>query len=203
VNDTLSTVDHKTTGSVTQYIDTQAPSTLNAGTGNNAASGVSGNLGVNVAQGISNAQSNDVALASVDIGNVFGNAQIFNTQSSAGKAKINNVNMNASVGDGSLSGVTGNVGVNVASGVGNVQNNSLAGAVTTTNAGTAMTTAMVATDDNAQSATMSVQGKFQGTAMLGANTLAGASGNIGVNIAGGAGNLQHNGMAIAALRNGH
>jgi hypothetical protein len=203
VNDTLTTVDEKTTGSVTQYINTQAPGTLNAGTGSNAASGVSGNLGINIAEGIDNAQSNDVALASVDVGNVFGNAQIFNSQGSGGSAKINNFNLNASVGDGSLSHVTGNVGVNVASGIGNVQNNSLAGAVTTTNAGTAMTTAMVATDDNSQSANMAVHGQFQGTAMLGANTLAGASGNIGVNIAGGAGNLQHNGLAIAALNSGH
>ncbi len=204
VNDTLKTVDETTSGSVTQYVNTQAPGTLNAGTGNNAASGVSGNLGINVAQGIDNAQSNDVALASVDVGNVFGNAQIFNKQSSGGSAKINNFNLNASIGDGSLSGVTGNVGVNVASGIGNVQNNSLAGAVTTTkNAGSAVTTAMVAADENSQNANMAVRGQFQGTAMLGANTLAGASGNIGVNIAGGAGNLQHNGLAIAALNSGH
>jgi len=144
-----------------------------------------------------------VSLASVDIGNVFGNAQIFNNQTSSGMAKINNFNLNASIGDGSLSGVTGNVGVNVASGIGNVQNNSLAGAVTTTTPGNALTTAMVATDDNSQSASMAVKGQFQGTAMLGANALANASGNIGVNIAGGAGNLQHNGLAIAALNSGH
>jgi hypothetical protein len=203
VNDTLTTVDEKTVGHVTQYTNTQAPGTLNASTGTNAASSVSGNLGINIAEGIDNAQSNDVSLASVDVGNVFGNAQIFNTQSSGGSAKINNFNLNASIGDGSLSHVSGNVGVNVASGIGNAQNNSLAGAVTTTNAGTAKTTAMVATDDNAQSASLAVQGQFQGTAMLGANTLAGASGNIGVNIAGGAGNLQHNGLAIAALNSGH
>jgi hypothetical protein len=138
----------------------------------------------------------------VDVGNVFGNAQVFNTQASSGTAQINNFNLNASIGDGSLSGVTGNVGVNVASGIGNVQNNSLAGAVTTTKPGKAMTTAMVATDDNSQTASMTVVGQFQGTAMLGANSLAGASGNIGVNIAGGAGNLQHNGLAIAALNSG-
>ncbi len=163
----------------------------------------SGNLGINIAEGISNAQSNDVSLASVDIGNVFGNAQIFSTQSSSGTARINNFNLNASIGDGSLSGVTGNVGVNVASGIGNVQNNSLAGAVTTTKPGNALTTAMVATDDNSQTAGMTVTGQFQGTAMLGSNALANASGNIGVNIAGGAGNLQHNGLAIAALNSGH
>ena len=165
--------------------------------------GVQGNLGVNVAEGINNAQSNDVALASVDVGNVFGNAQIFNNQASAGKANVKNFNLNASVGDGSLASVSGNVGVNVASGIGNAQNNSLAGSVTTTNAGSARTTAMVATDNNVQNAGMAATGQFQGTASLGAGTLAHATGNIGVNIAGGIGNLQHNGMAIAAMNNGH
>lgn len=202
VNANLATTDVTTRGSVTQHINTQAAGTLTATTGANAANGVSGNLGINIAEGISNAQSNDTSLASVDIGNVFGNAQIFNAQSSGGTAHINNFNLNASIGDGSLSGVTGNVGVNVASGIGNVQNNSLAGAVTTTKPANALTTAMVATDDNSQTAGMTVTGQFQGTAMLGANALANASGNIGVNIAGGAGNLQHNGLAIAALNSG-
>jgi hypothetical protein len=203
VNDTLATTDEKTTGHITQVYDTRVAGTLNATTGTGAASGVSGNLGINIAEGIDNAQSNDTSLASVDVGNVFGNAQIFNTQSASGRAKINNFNLNASIGDNSLQGVSGNVGVNVASGIGNGQNNSLAGAVTTTNPGAAKTTAMVATDENSQSATMSVQGQFQGTAMLGAGALAGSTGNIGVNIAGGAGNLQHNGLAIAALNSGH
>ncbi|APA84202.1 hypothetical protein BJG93_01395 [Paraburkholderia sprentiae WSM5005] len=198
----MSSTDVTTRGSITQHIDNQAAGTLTATTGASAANNVSGNLGINIAEGISNAQSNDVALASVDIGNVFGNAQDFNTQSSSGNARINNFNLNASVGNGSLSGVTGNVGVNIASGIGNVQNNSLAGAVTTTNPREALTTAMNATDSNAQTAGMTVHGQFQGTASLGANTLYGASGNIGVNIAGGAGNLQHNGLAIAALNSG-
>lgn len=195
--------DVTTTGSVTQHIDTRKPGELNAGTGNNAASGVTGNLGVNVAEGISNAQSNDVALASVDIGNVFGNAQIFSSQSSSGKAAVNNFKLNATIGDGSLSNVSGNVGVNVASGIGNVQNNSLAGAVTTVNPAQVSTVAMLATDDNTQNAAAQAKGRFEGTALLGANTLHGSAGNIGVNIAGGVGNLQHNGLAIAALNNGH
>ncbi|MFX1672875.1 hypothetical protein PWR63_11455 [Paraburkholderia sp. A2WS-5] len=204
VNDTMKTVDDTTTGWVTNHIDTRKAATLDANTGNNAATGVTGNLGVNIAEGINNAQSNDVALASVDVGNVFGNAQIFNNQASAGTANVKNFNLNASVGDGSLASVSGNVGVNVASGIGNAQNNSLAGSVTTAkNAGSAQTTAMVATDNNVQNAGMTATGQFQGTASLGAGTLANASGNIGVNIAGGIGNLQHNGMAIAAMSNGH
>ncbi|GAB7535359.1 cell wall anchor protein [Burkholderia sp. 3C] len=193
----------ETSGSVTTVTDTRQAGTLTATTGSNAATGVKGNLGINVAMGIDNAQSNDVSLASVDIGNVFGNAQAFSTQSSAGHARIDNFVLNASLGDGSLAGVSGNVGVNVASGVGNVQNNSLAGSMTTTSAGQAKTVAMVATDDNTQLAGAQIDGRFVGTAMLGANTLTGATGNIGVNIAGGAGNLQHNGLAIAALNSGH
>ncbi|WP_433703871.1 cell wall anchor protein [Paraburkholderia sacchari] len=204
VHDTLNVVDEKTTGSLTHHTDTRKAATLDATTGDGAATGVTGNLGVNIAEGINNAQSNDVALASVDVGNVFGNAQIFNNQASAGKANVKNFNLNASVGDGSLASVSGNVGVNVASGIGNAQNNSLAGSVTTAkNAGSAQTTAMVATDNNVQNAGMTATGQFQGTASLGAHTLTGASGNIGVNIAGGIGNLQHNGMAIAAMSNGH
>ncbi|MDA0570166.1 cell wall anchor protein [Burkholderia gladioli] len=192
-----------TTGSLTFVTDTQQAGTLTATTGTNAATGVKGNLGINITEGIDNAQSNDVALASVDVGNVFGNAQIFSNQSSTGHASINNFILNASIGDGSLSQVSGNVGVNVSSGIGNVQNNSLAGSMTTVDAAHARTVAMVATDDNTQIANAQVNGRFVGTAMLGANTLTGATGNIGVNIAGGVGNLQHNGLAIAALNSGH
>ncbi|AHI63482.1 hypothetical protein [Burkholderia thailandensis] len=202
-NDTRSSVDVTKTGSVTQYVDTRQAGTLTATTGDKAATGVTGNLGVNVAEGIDNAQSNDVALASVDVGNVFGNAQIFSRQSSSGQARVNDFNLNASIGDGSLAAVSGNVGVNVASGIGNVQNNSLAGAMTTIDPAKAKTVAMIATDDNSQIASAQVSGRFVGTAMLGANTLTGATGNIGVNIAGGVGNLQHNGLAIAALNSGH
>ena len=193
------TTDVTVTGSVTNYINTQKPGDLTATTGSGAGSGASGNIGMNVAEGIDNAQSNDASLASVDQGNVFGNAQIFSTQSSGGHATINNFMLNASLGDGSLSGATGNVGVNIAAGVANVQNNSLAASTTNLKDGALpLAVAMVATDDNSQSANLSFQGSISGTAMIGANALQNATGNIGVNIAGGAGNLQHNGLAIAA-----
>ncbi|MGG1944331.1 hypothetical protein AB1286_05910 [Trinickia sp. NRRL B-1857] len=193
------TTDVTVSGSVTNYINTQAPGNLTATTGSGAGSGASGNIGMNVAEGVDNAQSNDASLASVDQGNVFGNAQIFSTQSSGGQATINNFMLNASLGDGSLSGVSGNVGVNIAAGVGNVQNNSLAASTTNLKDGAIpLAVAMVATDDNSQSANLGFQGTISGTAMIGANALQNATGNIGVNIAGGAGNLQHNGLAIAA-----
>jgi len=202
------TVDSKNvsvTGSVTDYINTQKPGDLTATTGANAGNGSAGNIGINVAEGIDNAQSNDASLASVDTGNVFGNAQIFSTQASGGHATINNFMLNASLGDGSLSNVSGNVGVNIAAGVANVQNNSLAASTTNLKDGAIpLAVAMVATDDNSQQANLGFQGSISGTAMIGAGALQNSTGNIGVNIAGGAGNLQHNGLAIAATNiSGH
>lgn len=193
------------TGSVTDYINTQKPGNLTATTGANAGSGSAGNIGINIAEGVDNGQSNDASLASVDTGNVFGNAQIFNAQSSGGTATVNNFLLNASLGDGSLSNVSGNVGVNIAAGVANVQNNSLAASTTNLKDGAIpLAVAMVATDDNSQSASLSFQGSISGTAMIGAGALQNSTGNIGVNIAGGAGNLQHNGLAIAATNiSGH
>jgi hypothetical protein len=187
------------TGSVTDYINTQKPGDLTATTGAGAGSGSAGNIGMNVAEGVDNAQSNDASLASVDTGNVFGNAQIFSSQSSSGTAKVNNFMLNASLGDNSLSNVSGNLGVNIAAGVANVQNNSLAASTTNLKDGSAsLAVAMIASDDNSQSAALSFQGSISGTAMIGAGALQNSTGNIGVNIAGGAGNLQHNGLAIAA-----
>jgi hypothetical protein len=98
------------------------------------------------------------------------------------------------------------VGVNIAAGVGNVQNNSLAASTTNlTDGKSPLAVAMVATDSNSQQADLSLQeGMISGTAMIGAGALQNSTGNIGVNIAGGAGNLQHNGLAIAATNiSGH
>ncbi|WP_341314688.1 hypothetical protein WN982_05120 [Paraburkholderia sp. IMGN_8] len=195
----LNKTDVDVTGRVTEHINTQKAGHLTATTGTGVGNGVSGNVGINIAEGVDNAQSNDASLASVDVGNVFGNAQVFNSQTSAGTAKINNFMVNASIGDNSLQGASGNIGVNVAAGIGNAQNNSLAASTTTVEAYHSSDVAMVATDQSSQMANLSFNGSFEGTAMLGNNTLQYSSGNIGVNIAGGAGNLQHNGLAIAAL----
>lgn len=199
---TVDSTNVSVTGAVTDHINTQKAGTLTATTGSNAAQNVSGNIGVNIAEGINNGQSNDAALASVDAGNVFGNAQVFNNQSSGGKANINNFNVNASVGDGSLQYASGNVGVNVASGISNVQNNSMA-ASTSTVSRNHSDAAMVATDSSTQMAGVQFNGSFEGTASLGQGALSHATGNIGVNIAGGAGNIQHNGLAIASMNTSH
>lgn len=182
---------------VTHYIDTRKPTDLTASVGSGALVDATGNIGVNIAAGIDNVQSNTVALASMVSGPVLGTAQIFSTQSSSGSGSIGDFNLVASVGDGALAGATGNVGVNVTSGLGNVQNNSLALSSTTVSSGGGGE--VIATDQNCQTADAKVTGGFMGSASLGMGALAGATGNIGVNIASGAGNLQHNGLAIAAV----
>lgn len=195
----LNTTNVTVSGTVTQHFDNQPLTELNATTGQGAlGGGASGNIGLNIAEGVNNSQSNDASLAAVDAGNVFGNAQIFNVQTASGHVNVKNYGLDASVGADTLKGATGNIGVNVASGVSNGQNNSLA-ASTTTGSKDVATYAMVATDQTSQSANTSFSGSFTGTAQLGAGALSGATGNIGVNIAGGVGNLQHNGLAIAAM----
>jgi hypothetical protein len=203
-------------GSVTQHIDTEKATTMSATIDSNALAGASGNVGVNMATGIDNAQSNDAALSNMDAGPVFGNAQIYSTQSSDGKAKVGDFNFAASVNSGVLAGASGNIGVNVASGLGNVQNNSLAVASTTTsgsggsmgpkgwgNSGSGDGGEAIASDQNCQTADAGVTGGFTGSSYLGNGALAGASGNIGVNIASGVGNLQHNGLSVASVTAGH
>ena len=197
-------------GSITQHIDTQKATDMSASIGGGALAGSSGNIGVNIATGVDNAQSNDAALSNMDVGPVFGSSQIYSTQASTGKAKIGDFNFISSVGAGALAGATGNVGVNVASGAGNVQNNSLSASATTdsgTNGGKGWSRGgksgdggeVIASDQNCQTADAAVSGQFTGSSLLGAGALAGATGNIGVNIASGVGNLQHNGLAVASV----
>jgi hypothetical protein len=191
------------TGSVTQHINTETPTVMSAGIGDGALKNANGNIGVNMATGVDNAQSNDAALSNMDVGPVFGSAQIYSTQSSDGKAKIGDFDFTASVGADVLKGATGNIGVNVASGVGNVQNNSLAASATTDSSSShhrgGKGGEVIATDQNCQTADAMVNGQFTGSSMLGAGALSNASGNIGVNIASGVGNLQHNGLAVASV----
>ncbi|MFL9991949.1 hypothetical protein SAMN05444172_1110 [Burkholderia sp. GAS332] len=193
------------TGSVTQHIDTEKATTMSAGVGKDALDTASGNIGVNISSGVNNAQSNDAALSNMDVGPVFGSAQIYSTQASSGSAKVGDFNFVASVGANALANATGNIGVNVASGAGNVQNNSLAASATTdsSTAGRGRDSMqggeVIASDQNCQTAAAGVTGEFTGSAMLGAGALNHADGNIGVNIASGVGNLQHNGLAVASV----
>lgn len=208
-HDTVSAGTVSVHGSVTQHINTEKPTVMSAAIGNGALQTANGNIGVNMATGVDNAQSNDAALSNMDVGPVFGTAQIYSTQASDGKAKIGDFDFTASVGSDVLKGATGNIGVNVASGVGNVQNNSLAASATTDSSSggglgwghskSGNGGEVIASDQNCQTADAAVSGNFTGSSMLGAGALSNASGNIGVNIASGVGNLQHNGLAVASV----
>ncbi len=107
---------------------------LSLGDGDNGASAsgdalrrASGNIGANIAAGVGNAQANDVALSSVDGNAVFASALVFNSQTTAvnggtdaGRAD-NQLFYTASVTNNVLQGASGNIGLNVAAGVGNAR----------------------------------------------------------------------------------
>jgi hypothetical protein len=165
-----------------------------------ALSDASGNIGANVAAGVGNAQANDVALSSVDGQRVFASAQIFNSQATAANGGTDDGSpddqlfYDATVTDNALSDASGNIGLNVAAGVGNAQTNALAASVNSSG------TIAKASADSQQFTLLNVlaaECDLDNAALLSGSALSGAIGNIGVNVAAGVGNAQHNGLAIA------
>lgn len=174
---------------------------MEASVEDNALSGAFGNIGANIAAGVGNAQANDAAISSIDAGDVFASAAVFNNQASGANigsdfpsGPDNQLFYDASVGDDVLSAASGNIGLNVAAGVGNAQTNALAASVNTSGL---VANASADSDQNSLFNFLVVLEDLDATATLDGNALAGAVGNIGVNIAAGAGNLQHNGLSIA------
>lgn len=107
-------------------------STNTASVGNDAMNGASGNIGANVAAGDNNQQANDAALAASDAADVFGQAAAFSAQSASYNGVTNSGSPNnASLDGNALNGATGNIGINVAAGNMNAQQNSLAAASNT------------------------------------------------------------------------
>jgi hypothetical protein len=164
-----------------------------------AMEGASGNIGVNVSAGVGNAQSNDAALSAVDGNRVFASAQTFSSQYSLmneGSAWTDSF-YSAVMEDDALAGASGNIGVNVGAGVGNAQSNAMAASVNSSGR------YALATSDSAQVADSNTVGTMTFDtldlfAVLGGNALSDATGNIGVNVSSGVGNLQHNGLSIAS-----
>ena len=167
----------------------------------NALRGASGNIGANIAAGVGNAQANDVALSSVDGNAVFASAMVFNSQYTQGNGGTdapsgpdNQLFYNASVDNNVLAAASGNIGLNVAAGVGNAQSNALAASVNSSgNIAKASADSEQLTEFNSLLAWCDLDN----SASLSGNALSQAVGNIGVNIAAGAGNAQHNGLSIA------
>ena len=91
----------------------------------NAVNDLSGNVGVNLATGVANIQKNATALS-----NVRGNAVLSDATSAILQESSHMLTSNTTVSNtanlvGSVINVTGNVGVNVTAGNGNIQGNSL------------------------------------------------------------------------------
>ena len=100
----------------------------------------------------------------------------------------------ASATDHELRCALGNIGHNLAAGVGNAQSNALAASVNSSgNVASASADSEQLTEMNDVVAGMDLDN----TASLSGSALSAAVGNIGVNIAAGVGNAQHNGLSIA------
>lgn len=134
-------------------------------------------------------------------GNVFASAMVFNSQTTesnfgtdAPSGPDAQLFYTATVTDNVLAGASGNIGLNVAAGAGNAQSNGLAASVNSSG------TIAKASADSEQLTLFNgavARRDLDNTAVLNGNALSSAVGNIGVNIAAGVGNAQHNGLAIA------
>nr|WP_139942944.1 hypothetical protein [Fulvimonas soli] len=125
-------------------------------------------------------------------------AESFARQDGHGNVTFNDATTNnAKVKGSAFENASGNVGVNAAAGDNNEQINSLA-AATAENDVYALATA---TSDQQSHGNFTLNGwdcdPTTNTASLGDNAFAHASGNIGVNVAAGTGNLQSNSLAMA------
>jgi hypothetical protein len=187
----------------------------------------SGNVGANVAAGDDNSQANAAALATSVSGSSssssgetpacptcgkgggsssdpsageMADAEAFADQSVAFNKTANFGTYNsASVSGNAFDGASGNIGVNVASGDDNEQLNGLAASTTDDNV---YATATASTDQQSHNnGTLNApycDTATSNNASLSGNAFEGASGNIGVNVASGSGNLQANTLAVAA-----
>ncbi|MBB3262322.1 hypothetical protein F4827_007112 [Paraburkholderia bannensis] len=124
------------------------------------------------------------ALSDDDSSTVFSSVKLTSLQDIGGSAKISGPT--AAVGADVLRGASGNVGVNLAAGALNAQTNQLVLATTSQ--------AEIVTQQSTHAVIRLIAGSA--SASLGAGALAGASGNIGINIAAGAGNAQSNALIV-------
>ncbi|WP_052420866.1 hypothetical protein [Paraburkholderia ferrariae] len=125
---------------------------------------------------------NSTASPEDDSAVVFASANLIALQNIGGRAKLDTAS--AYVETDVLRSASGNIGVNLAAGALNAQANQIALVATPQ--------AEIVTQQNTHAVAHMTGGSA--IARLGAGALAGASGNIGINIAAGAGNAQFNGL---------
>ncbi|HVC49445.1 MAG TPA: hypothetical protein VND43_04680 [Burkholderiales bacterium] len=177
-----------------------------AGT-NNLDNGSNGNIGVNVSNGAGNQQANTASIASSNATFSYdkdaggsADSEVFSNQGNGDNSVYNHTATNqADMGSNVLNGAHGNIGVNIANGAGNQQGNSLA---VSSVANSVLANASVSASQHNGDNFVDNDSFFcptSNTATLGNNVLNGAYGNIGVNVANGAGNQQMNGLSIASV----
>ncbi|EWH02190.1 hypothetical protein [Halomonas sp. BC04] len=133
-------------------------------------------------------------------GKNYAGSTVDSKQLQDGNVVINDlVENDASVGGNALRGASGNIGVNVASGDNNQQANDAALAASDAQHVFGQASAFSAQSSSNNTA---INSGTQNTANLGGNALRGASGNIGANIASGAGNAQQNTLSASVSNNG-
>ena len=129
-------------------------------------------------------------------------ATVDQDQSTLGNYSGGDGDHDARMGDSALAGAQGNIGANVAAGVGNVQANN--GALSAVDGKKVFASAMTFNSQQTEG-NLAMHGRARDgyhAATLDGDALAGAKGNIGVNVAGGVGNAQSNGMAASVNSSG-
>jgi len=170
--------------------------------GSNTLANASGNIGLNMAAGDYNVQENAAVISSAESldGSGAAEAGSFSLQNlydngfndTSYELENTDIDNTVSIGSGLADGADGNIGVNAAAGAFNIQKNALVIA-TVTGGNLAEATAGTLQDIERNS---SVHEDTTNNVEIGAS-LIGASGNIGVNLASGVGNLQLNTLTIA------
>ena len=183
-------------------------STGNAVLKGNAGRGASGNIGFNIATGSQNQQANAGALSS---NTNIDDAAASNANVTAGQAEMldqawqvmNGANAVDFIGN-ALRGASGNIGVNMASGIFNQQGNNMAASYAQysdyANASIGATQISAFNTNYANGNYGKAVGSSNETGLYG-NVLRSASGNVGVNEAAGISNQQSNSLAIATAAN--
>jgi hypothetical protein len=178
------------------YNTTDSPNTAKV---DGVAKDAKGNIGLNAAAGAGNAQANQTAISKVDAKDVFASAQNFSTQNTKSNYSdnVNGSPNTAKLSGSALAGAQGNIGVNIAAGSGNAQANATAMAVGDGGViAKATSTSKQSTWKNDSDNKAHCVGS-PNDALLTGGALAGAQGNIGVNVAAGAGNAQFNSLAMS------
>ena len=211
----LSYTEHKGDIKTLPSVAVEWAGDMGASLKNHVLQNASGNVGVNVAAGLQNLQANNTALSIADGANLGGSttASVMGSQVSGpwSFAKIKggesrSATNTASVRDHVLQNASGKIGANVAAGVQNMQSNDLAyafnqgggsaGAYTKVSQASlgAITTGVPLQRDEGSCCAVPVSN----TATVSDHVMQNATGDIGLNVASGAANLQRNTLSISA-----